>query len=539
MKKIYLILSSIALLVACNKEVNPIIPEEDDAPEIRAVAISIEATQDDTKATYSGAELIGIWEDGDKLMALKGMHSQSNDATDNGSTLNLTSGQDTRNGKFEGNVSTSTKATDAAFWYFAYPASASAMSASVNRSGVLSYTYSYTNMVSITIPGSQDGLKWTPYLFAATDKLSGDTPEVAQFQTLSACLAIKLVAASDEYIPTKVKSIKIQSDQNNLYGTFSRIVNNNDTKIGSNDAPLTFSGVGNTFYKEYPEGTDVKEFRFNIPAGVETGKLTVTIVDDKGHTVVRYASSKSVEPGHKRNLKFTWEPESSFVTVTFNSVTAHTTYSYYKNGNLTDANKTDNRLKAFCSANVTIDGVVETKSYKFLLDNMTSTNASNDFKYDFTGLSLGEHSVVAIAVVNGKEYRSNTEKFYITGIPYNAAPPTTGNGWVGSGCEWRSSSVRLNSNDNLSLTLYTPADVDISLYEGLSITGKTLTLKYYLDCSGTRLASYERTYNRTTDHNETFNTTLKSANPVIKCISDASGASTSYADLKTITINYR
>lgn len=488
MKRILYILPAIVILAACNKEIAPV-PADSDEPVIRTISLSVDADNGESKATYADNTLAAMWEEGDQILALKGAHSESDTSTDPACLLDMITEAGGNSAKFwSDSFRTSTKAEDEAYWYFAYPADAAAMSASVTKSGwFLDYKYAYTNTVSISIPGTQTGLKWIPYMFASTDKLADNDPKEITFQTLSACLAIRIVAATDGNFPEKIQSITIQSENNNLYGSFTKTVNDNDTKIEL--AAADFVGEGNQIVAEF-NADPLPEYRFNIPAGVDQGQITVTVVDDKGRSVTRTASNKAVVSGHKRNLKFKWETDEYFnpVTVTIKNVAANSSYSYYLAKNLTQANIMENRLKVFCSADLDVDGKVNSKSFAFSLDGGSPVLVSNQevFAHTFDKLQLGEHSVVAIATVNGNEFRSEPQSFYITGLPYDANPPKqTGD------MPWSGNKNTEDNNDNLKIStglgnplayspaFYLPKETDVTFKFNLKVSAtanKTIRL---------------------------------------------------------------
>lgn len=550
MKKFIYFLSAITVLAACNKEIAPV-PADSDEPVIRTISLTVDADNGESKATYADNTLAAMWEDGDQILALKGMHSESDTSKDPACPLDMITEAGGNSAKFwSDSFSTSTKAEDEAYWYFAYPADAAEMSASVTRTWSWGYKYAYSNAVSLSIPGTQDGKKWIPYMFAVTtEKLKDDDPKTADFQTLSACLAIRIVAATDGNFPEKIKSITIQSGNNNLYGRFTKTVNDNGTKI-----ELTaddFVGEGNQIVAEF-NADPLPEYRFNIPAGVDQGQITVTVVDDQDRSVTRTASNKAVDPGHKRNLKFAWEPESSFVTVTFNEVTANTTYSYYKAGNLDKANKKENRLKAICTADVTIDGVDNPDvPYKFSVDNADPVDADSDFNHEFSNLTVGPHSLVAIAVVNGITYRSNPVSFYITGLPFSGDLNNSNERgfWSPNNLKWDNGGCQLGDGGTEELYLnniYIPAEInfDASISGSLKRAGSQGNPRVTITANiGDKQDSRETSNDYTvTNKWENFSMSLSGKFDEIQETPvkfTKSGLAASCAVVKVVTIKYR
>lgn len=231
-------------------------------------------------------------------------------------------------------------------------------------------------------------------------------------------------------------------------------------------------------------------------------------------------------------------PQVSGITFTAD-VNGYTNYDTYKKSGADAANAENGSTIYGIGASYASGLSAEVYAQCSNLLSVASTLDGDAKSGDAASQSWAAHTIGAKVTFDGVDFTaSNPKTVHVTGLPYTAEPPTKNNGWSGDG-EWNNSYVRLNSDDSITLQLYTPEDINISLYEELSINGKTLTLKYYLDCSGTRLASYERTYGRTTNHNATFETELKATTPTIKCTSDANWASTSYADLKKITVSYR
>lgn len=280
-----------------------------------------------------------------------------------------------------------------------------------------------------------------------------------------------------------------------------------------------------------------------VPAMTLQKGYKLTLTSAEGTMLVSVSAGKAIsfEAGQRRNANL-----SSFVPVSVEVSDIRTSYTEYTTngaaaGNAVAANAVAAVLdfKGISSALVTEYGIKVGET----LVKAGDSAAQNHIEIPFTaisafGTSYGEKSIQLYVKVGNDLFTSASATAIITGLPYKAEPPSTTRGWTGNG-EWNNGYVRLNSNDSITLTLFTKEDIDVSLEEKLSINGKTLTLKYYLDVSGVRIASYERTYGRTTTHNEKFDTTIKSTNPTIKCTSDANWASTSYADLSSIVINYR
>lgn len=563
MKRSLYILPAIAILAACNKETAPV-PADSDEPVIRTISLSVDADNGASKATYDDEnDFAAMWEEGDQILALKGMHSQSNTATDYASKLDMISEYGGKEAKFSSDeFNTSTDSEDSAYWYFAYPADASAMSASVTRSGtIFNFKYAYSNSVSISIPGNQDGKKWIPYMFAATEKLTDDDSKSVEFQTLSACLAIKIVPAEeDNNLPEKIQSITIQSENNNLYGRFTKTVNDNDTKIEL--AAADFVGEGNQIVAEF-NADPLPEYRFNIPAGVDLGQITVTVVDDQNRSVTRRtASNKAVNPGHKRNLKFKWETEEHFnpVTVTIKNVAANSSYSYYLAENLTQANIMENRLKVFCSADLDVDGKVNSKSFAFSLDGGLPVLVSNQevFAHTFDNLSLDEHSVVAIATVNGKEFRSEPQSFYITGLPFSGDLNNSNERgfwspsnlkWANGGCQLGDVSIGEGTDELYLNNIYIPAipaeiNFDASISGSLKRAGSQGNPRVTITANIGDKQESRQTSNSYTVFNawEDFSMNLSgkfTATQVTPVKFTKSGNSASCAVVKVVTIKYR
>lgn len=638
--------AAIAYVSSCTKLEDPDVKPEPEVENIvypvYEIPVDVRVSSDaESKALYD-ENLAVAWELSDKMLALKGktaVPSKDGTTTDIPSFLSADEYKYSE-GVFTGKIESTCSPSVATNFHFIYSNSEATLSTSTSRtsSGLFTkkYTYILKTSGTITIPSEQDS-KWIPYLYGATGEVVS-VSDVA-LTPLTASLAFR-VYESDGTTPKRVNSIVIEAE-NNIVGTISgsssvQTEESSNTQ-SANDlyaGPIsnwTFNGEGKTITSTDLSGVElmngIYEYRFNIPAGVDFGALTVTMKGVDGSIIRRTVPAKAegTAAGHKRNLKVKWDAasitlsantwyedyktnrattleggkiylsstkygmsedaqpvyyvdgnqvsptdgtfeatsgqhtvqvkvnfngnviESDPVTVIVTKIPQVTSVDYWssytKNGVVTKRNDIDgNKVYAQVQLNdpylltlatskvLTVDAADKTAS---------ATVSGNVLNLVSSAVTLGQRSISAsISLPNDYTIQPGNSTEIVTGIPHSATPPTQSNGWTGSG-EWNSTYVRLNSSDNLSLSLYVPEDTAISLYEELSINGKTLTLKYYLDCSGTRLASYERTYGRTTNHNETFNTTLKAANPVIKCTSEASGASTSYADLKKITIQYR
>lgn len=151
------------------------------------------------------------------------------------------------------------------------------------------------------------------------------------------------------------------------------------------------------------------------------------------------------------------------------SVVGYTTYDYYMNRNLDEANNLDNRLK--------IEGITTTGYDSSLSEYCTSTTIKCDgiviTEPEIGGLTIGTHTLQAQVVLDGLTFTSEVVTKHITGLPFRANPPTSSDGWeLGDYASIQDNGLRLGlpvgkwqtgKSTATSPTFYCPSDISIKL----------------------------------------------------------------------------
>lgn len=328
-------------IAACNKEQLPVENEIPQTPTYYTIPVHVSAGADDTKAYYGdkdGEVYPVIWEESDKLLALKGVTATPSDKgtiTDYASTLTISGIRGSR-ADFEGEVTT--QAPDAsAKWYYVFPASEDVtLETTVTKEGLAS-TVTRKTTVSIPVPAQQDG-RWIPFACAISDEsYVGTETQSIQFSPLTACIAIRTYAA-DKTTPKAVKTIKVQSATNNLTGSYKGTFQGSAPASTEMAAALDFTGEGKIISLSGLEAITadaegVYEYRINVPAGVNFGDLEVVISDGESDDILRTIPGKEMgfSAGKKYTYKTSWDAEIVDNTEVSFTLTAQpkTSYSYY------------------------------------------------------------------------------------------------------------------------------------------------------------------------------------------------------------------
>lgn len=339
-------------IAACNKEQLPVENEMPQTPTYYTIPVHVSAGAGDTKAYYGdkdGDVYPVIWEENDKLLALKGITatpSSKGTITDYASTLTISGIRGSR-ADFEGEVTT--QAPDAsAKWYYVFPASEDVtLETTVTKEGLTS-TVTRKTTVSIPVPAQQDG-RWIPFACAISDEsYVGTETQSIQFNPLTACIAIRTYAA-DKTTPKAVKTIKVQSATNNLTGSYKGTFQGSAPASTEMAADLDFAGEGKIISLSGLEAITadaegVYEYRINIPAGVNFGDLEVVISDGESDDILRTIPGKEMgfSAGKKYTYKTSWDAEIVDNTEVSFTLTAQpkTSYSYYAGLNGVEVNKT-------------------------------------------------------------------------------------------------------------------------------------------------------------------------------------------------------
>lgn len=420
-----LTVAAIAYVSSCTKLENPEVNSE---PEVENIVYPVYeipvdvrvSSENQTKALYD-ENLAVAWEQTDKMLALKGKTvtpDSNTTVTDNASSLDF-AGEISSEGMFKGKINSTCEPNVVAVFHFLYPNNGSSLSTSTQRtsSGILwgtTYKYTLTTSASVTIPSVQDS-KWIPYLYGATSEVLSAS-DVA-LTPLTACLAFR-VYESDGTTPKRVKSIVIEAE-NNIVGTISgsssaQTEENSSASAAKTQAldlcagPIsnwTFNGTGKTITSTDLLGVEkmngIYEYRFNIPAGVDFGALSVTMVDQDG-TIIRRtvpAKAEGTAAGHKRNLKVKWDAAS--ITLSANT--------WYEDYNTNQATALEG-------------GKIYLSSTKFgMPDEVTPVYYVDGNQVSLTDGAVtatsGSHTVRVKATLNGEEIASDPTTVIVTKIP--------------------------------------------------------------------------------------------------------------------------
>lgn len=342
-------------IAACNKEQLPVeneIPQTPENPVYYTIPVHVSAGADDTKAYYGdkdGDVYPVIWEENDKLLALKGVTatpSSKGTITDYASTLTISGIRGSR-ADFEGEVTTQAPNASAK-WYYVFPASEDVtLETTVTKEGLAS-TVTRKTTVSIPVPAQQDG-RWIPFACAISDEsYVGTETQSIQFSPLTACIAIRTYAA-DKTTPKAVKTIKVQSATNNLTGSYKGTFQGSAPASTEMAADLDFAGEGKIISLSGLEAIaadaeGVYEYRINVPAGVNFGNLEVVISDGESDDILRNIPGKEMgfSAGKKYTYKTSWDEEIVDNTEVSFTLTAQpkTSYSYYAGLNGVAVDKT-------------------------------------------------------------------------------------------------------------------------------------------------------------------------------------------------------
>lgn len=455
MKKYFISVFAIAMaLVACKKEVAPVVEQEEDTIVEYTVPVHVTIDGSDTKAHYE-SDLKFNWDEGDQIIALKGWaatpfagNTNYHRSTTDDHTLTL-SNIKTNTADFEGNITV--VGTEAAYWHFLLGNGAYIETSATTESiGIFNYKYTRSVVARVTIPTTQFGT-YIPYGYACTETAVSEINSMSlRFQPLSACYAIRLFEENGT-TPKQAKSIKLISNNGPIAGTLE----GTSTVEGINvvATPITqFGSVGEensiTVDTQNIEQTSgIYEYLITVPAG-DLGGLVLEVYDNDNNKIVRSIPAINVLGGHKQAFKVKWDSSSDDTNVAFSSfVNPKTSYDYYLAENIETANSVDAKsavngvfeMNATCSRDVKltkygvyylvgkdidVNNLAEATYVPIYEDASGIVNPSAPVSASFsvTLPSLGNNSVqyVAYAVANNKEFMSEVQTYtaVVTGLPY-------------------------------------------------------------------------------------------------------------------------
>jgi len=234
--------------------------------------------------------------------------------------------------------------------------------------------------------------------------------------------------------------------------------------------------------------------------------------------------------------------------VTLNALTS---YSYATGDGTTkdvaQANACANNKIYAPTVNVTgiSDALITKYGLSITYNNETKNNTKQAVYSDLTK-DPGAYTLTASATF--ADYSKNASKtVYITGIPYSAVPPTTGNGWTNpkGTVRWQNSYVQLAngaeaSEQRVSKSFYVPGNVNVSAYvnadtqAALAPNGNTFTF----NIAGEAKINRSVTGTQSATIKETVNGTLTPSNSTIECV-NSYGLGATHSRVYEVTVNYR
>ncbi|MBO4840623.1 MAG: DUF4493 domain-containing protein [Bacteroidaceae bacterium] len=276
------------------------------------------------------------------------------------------------------------------------------------------------------------------------------------------------------------------------------------------------SGAGDEDWPYLPMGNYVLEYTFeNFKGIVETKQTTFNITE---------------QPNFQ---------------VTLNALTS---YSYAigdgTTKNIAQANDcANNKIYA---PTVTVTGIsdallVAKYGLSITYNNETKNNTKQAVYSDLTK-DPGAYTLSATATFAG--YSKNASKtVYITGIPYEANPPSTGNGWSNpnGSVNWNSDHVRLGTGvageQRIRKSFNVPADVNVAAYVKADTHGSVVgtTFTFYVAGESKHVASVSGTGDKASD--TTVYGTLKPTNNTVECL-NSYGMGLTHTSVYKVTVKY-
>ena len=260
-----------------------------------------------------------------------------------------------------------------------------------------------------------------------------------------------------------------------------------------------------------------------------TGNLTSSENDaawpylPQGGYTVEYSFDNSNGKRITMTMQFNVVEKPTFTVSTY----AYTSFSYYKGDGVERDVETANSLHnmTIYEPRITINGIdsriLKSPNYTFTsqISNVSSSVKGRDgavITYNNATVSnLGAYSLTGLVSFDGTSV-SAVKTVYITGIPYNAEPPTQANGWTGS-ASWNSGYAQLNKQ-TISKSFYCSENINVNVIHSYNIPSSILSpAQYKLDCSGSAITIDGARVSVTSAKNAANAMTLKSSNPVVSC----------------------
>lgn len=248
----------------------------------------------------------------------------------------------------------------------------------------------------------------------------------------------------------------------------------------------------------------------------------------KGAYTAEYTYTTSNGKEMSRTLSFDIS-ESPIFTVT---TKAFTSYSYYKGDgvekNVATANSLDNYTiyTPQIVVNNISNKILNNSNYNFKVsDNFGGSLASNAdgiYLYNsYTVTSCTSYTLNGSVEFDGVT-QSSSKIVHITGLPYNATPPTRAD-WTGNAYSWETDHVVLHyriipAEDHvITRTFYCPENMNVSVYQNVRVRQATVGTTYRLRCSGVVLKSISPGYMTTVDDTNAYDAIMTAENPSVSC----------------------
>lgn len=277
-----------------------------------------------------------------------------------------------------------------------------------------------------------------------------------------------------------------------------------------------------------------------------TGNLTSSENDatwpylPRGGYTVEYSFDNSNGKRITKTMQFSVVEKPTFTVSTY----AYTSFSYYKGDGVERDVETANSLHnmTIYEPRITINGIdskiLKSPNYTFTsqISSVSSSVKGRDgavitFNNATVG-NLGAYSLTGLVSFDGTSV-SAVKTVYITGIPYNAEPPTQANGWTGS-ASWNSGYVQLNKQ-TISKSFYCSENINVNVIHSYNIPSNLFSpAEYKLGCSGSTITIKGASFSATSAKNAANAMTLKSSNPVVTCQSTKSNVR-----VERIAVEYR
>lgn len=280
-----------------------------------------------------------------------------------------------------------------------------------------------------------------------------------------------------------------------------------------------------------------------------TGNLTSSENDaawpylPQGGYTVEYSFDNSNGKRITKTMQFNVVEKPTFTVSTY----AYTSFSYYKGDGVEREVETANSLHnmTIYEPRITINGIdskiLKSPNYTFTsqISNVSSSVKGRDgavITYNNATVgSLGAYSLTGLVTFDGTSV-SAVKTVYITGIPYNAEPPTKANGWTGS-ATWNSDHVHLR-NQTVTKSFYCSENINVNVIHTVEVHSPTFTIaKYKLTCSGESISIDASIFGTETRSNAANAMTLKTTDSNVSCTSTSK--SNTNVRVYRIAVQYR